>query len=66
MFLYAYREFIRALSIHDMSSLKKMTEPSLFKKISENSKKVKELNCQYFCVQNDIKMKMRLLDMQMI
>ena len=41
MFLYAYREFIRALAEHDTTVLKKMTEPKLYKAILDNHKNLK-------------------------
>ena len=62
MFLYAYREFIRALSQNDKTVLKKMTEPKLYKAIQDNHKKLTDLNMEYFTVDNKIKLKMQLMD----
>ena len=62
MFLYAYREFIRALGTNDKSTLKKMTEPKLFKAIQENQRKLESLNMEYFTVDDKIKLKMQLID----
>ena len=66
MFFYAYREFIRALAENDSKVLKKMTEPSMFQRLEENRRRLDELNTRFFSVQDNIKMKMKLLDMQMI
>ena len=54
MFLYAYREFIRALGENDTAVLKKMTEPTLYKAINENARKLKSFNTRYFNVQDNI------------
>ena len=66
MFFYAYREFVRALGEHDTAVLKKMAEPKLFQVIQENQNVLESLNSHYVCVQDDIKLKMKLLDMQMV
>ena len=66
MFLYAYREFIRALGQNDKQVLKKMTEPKLFQELQENHKKLRSLNTRYFIEDSDIKLQMKLLDVQMI
>lgn len=63
MFLYAYREFVRALGEHDTPVLKKMAEPKLFKAIQENHRVLDSHTSRYFCIQDDIKLKMKLLDM---
>ena len=62
MFLFAYREFIRALGSNDKATLKKMTEPKIFKAIQENQKKLESLNMEYFTVDDKIKLKMKLID----
>ena len=66
MFFYAYREFVRALGDQDTKVLKKMTEPTLFAKLQENFRSLEEFNARFFSCQEGIKMKMKLLDMQMI
>ena len=66
MFYYAYREFIRALGENDTKVLKKMTEPKVYNRLQENAKKLRSLNTRYYTVQDNIKMKMKLLDMYMI
>ena len=62
MFLYAYREFIRAMAQNDKVTLKKMAEPKLYSAIQENHKKLKSLNMEYFTVDDKIKLKMKLMD----
>ena len=66
MFLYAYRAFIAALATHNKSVLKKMTEPRLYNALCQNHAELKKLNCKYFCVEENIKMKLMLIDIQKI
>lgn len=63
MFFYAYREFVRALGQNDKQVLKKMTEPMLFKAIEENQQMLDKCNMEYYTVDDNIKLKMKLLDM---
>ena len=66
IFLYAYRAFIDALAINDKTTLQKMCERNLYKKLEENYITLERLNAKYFCVTKDIKMKMKLLNTMIV
>ena len=68
MFLYAYRAFIEALGTGDKAGLKKMVEASLYKRLLDNIDTVAEAkyDSSYFKVADKIKLKLKLLDLQII
>jgi hypothetical protein len=68
MFLFAYRAFIEALGTGDKDTLKKMTEPSLYKRLLGNVETIgmDKFDSSYFKVADKIKLKMKLLDLQII
>ena len=65
-FLYAYRAFIGAMGDQDMKQLEKMCERKLLLQIRQNFKDIDRHNYRFFSVAENIKLKMKLLDLRLV
>jgi hypothetical protein len=65
MFLLAYRAFLDAMAQSDKKTLRKMTEPSLFRMINRNLQTINEHDSQLVLVAPEKKreMNLKLLDL---